>query len=446
MQKSMKIVIGVTAAAVLAVGGLAGYRMYGTYQTNKQAEALAKEQKLQRDTVASYADKTYTGKKVMDQDISNKNKEEIVAVLKEAESAYQDRKAVVTVDGTAHTYSMKDLKEQIVYLFQDGTSYQAGDEESAADKLISMDKDLSVEEQYAIIKGKQAATEETVTIQCTYSKKGLNKVIEALKKKYVIPVTNAHIDAKGKISSTKDGQDLDTAQIKKELKAYLNNSELTDDFSGSYQTTVVEPTWTAKELKKVNTVISSFSTTFVSTTARGHNIKVGASRVNGICLLPGEKVSFDERVHDKSDGQSFQKANSYLKGQVVQTDGGGICQISTTAYNAILRAGILPSKRMPHSMPVSYVPLGLDAAISEGVKDLEITNTLDVPILILAKVKKNTLTFEIKSYKNALGEYSYKPRSEKLSSIKAKAYLDVYKNGKKEKSILLHTDTYQPHN
>ncbi|MCI5639403.1 MAG: tetratricopeptide repeat protein, partial [Lachnospiraceae bacterium] len=62
MQKSMKIVIGVTAAAVLAVGGLAGYRMYGTYQTNKQAEALAKEQKLQRDTVASYADKTYTGK------------------------------------------------------------------------------------------------------------------------------------------------------------------------------------------------------------------------------------------------------------------------------------------------------------------------------------------------------------------------------------------------
>ena len=307
-----------------------------------------------------------------------------------------------------------------------------------------MDKELSVLDQYAIIQQEMKPSAEKITIECKSSSKGLKAVRSSLQSKYVIPVTNAHMKANGKITGTKDGQALDLDAIQKDLKTYLNSSEQ-KDYENSYATSVVKPSWYPKDLKKINTVISSFETTFVHTTDRGHNIQVGVSRVNGICLLPGESCSFDERIHDNSDGQAFRKANSYLRGQVVQTDGGGICQISTTAYNAILRAGILPAKRYPHSMPVHYVPLGLDAAISEGVKDLKITNTLDVPIMIYAKTKQNRLIFEVKSYKNALKGYQYKPRAVQLTSVSAKAYLDIYKGKKKVKSILLHTDKYQQH-
>lgn len=442
MRKFYKFAIGMVAAAFIVAGAGGGYYVYEKHQEKKAARENARIIKEHQDMVASYADKTFSGKWILEQDLSNMTMEQMVPVLKSEMEKYKNRVVTVSVDDKSTTYSMKDLKEKIRYVCSDGTKFSYGEEEELAAKLIGIDKDLPVEEQYEILQGQEAATEEKVTISCSYSKKALEGVIDKLKEQYIIPVTNAHMDAKGKISATKDGQDLDVATIKKELKGYLNSNTL-DNFAGVYNTTVVEPTWRKKDLKKINTVISSFQTTFVHTSDRGHNIQVGASRVNGICLLPGESVSFDERIHDNSDGQVFRKANSYLKGQVVQTDGGGICQISTTAYNAILRAGILPEKRYPHSMTVHYVPLGLDAAISEGVKDLKIKNTLDVPILILAKTKKNTLTFQIKSYKNALKGYKYKPRSVQLTSLSAKAYLDVYKKGKKEKSILLHTDKYQ---
>lgn len=99
--------------------------------------------------------------------------------------------------------------------------------------------------------------------------------------------------------------------------------------------------------------------------------------------------------------------------------------------------------RLPHSMSVHYVPLGLDAAISEGVKDLLVENTLDVPILIKAFTNGNTLTFQIVSYKGALKDYRYEPRSVVLSSLKAEAYLDIYKDDKLKESKFLHTDTYR---
>lgn len=444
MKKRYGIAIGVAVVVILVVAGLFGRSRYAAYKKEKEAAKHAKYEQQMNQKVTSYADKTYGDKWVLDTELADMTAEQITPLLKEAMQKYSERKVTITVDGEAQSYSMKDCKEKIRYVCSDGTRFRAGEEKQLAEKLIAMDKDLSVIDQYAILKKEAKPSTEKITIECKSTSKGLKAVRSALQAKYVIPVTNAHMKANGKITGTKNGQTLDLDTIQKELKKYLN-SDTQQDYQASYETSVVEPRWYPKDLKKINTVISKFETTFVHTSDRGHNIQVGASRVNGICLLPGETTSFDERIHDNSDGQSFRKANSYLKGQVVQTDGGGICQISTTAYNAILRAGILPEKRYPHSMPVHYVPLGLDAAISEGVKDLKITNTLDVPIMIYGKTKGNRLIFEVKSYKNALKGYQYKPRAVQLSSVSAKAYLDVYKGKKKVKSILLHTDRYQQH-
>lgn len=437
-----KAVLGFVIAfgiSVVAVGACYGYQ---NYQEHKAKKAYAKEKKEREALVASYQDKTYGEKSLEDISLSEMTEEEIVSLLSEKADLLQQRTVTLQINETSFPFTMKDLKEKITYHCSDGTEYALGEEEELARRMIQMDKELSVEEQYQIIQGEKEPQRFQVELKCKYNKKVLNQVMDTFNKRYVIPVTNAHIDEKGRISQTKEGQDLDLKTIRSGLKKYLNQ-ESAEDYYAAYETTVVRPVWTKKDLRKVNTVISRFATTFVPTSERGHNIKVGASRINGTCLLPGESVSFDQVVHDDSDGQSFRKAGSYLRGQVVQTEGGGICQISTTAYNAILRTGILPEKRYPHSMPVHYVPLGLDAAISEGVKDLLVKNTLDVPILILAKVKGNQLVFSIKSYKGALKGYTYKPRAVILSSLSAKAYLDVYQKGRKQKSILLHTDRYQ---
>ena len=93
-------------------------------------------------------------------------------------------------------------------------------------------------------------------------------------------------------------------------------------------------------------------------------------------------------------------------------------------------------------MPVGYSKLGLDAALSVGGKDLIIKNTLDVPILILCKAQKGTLTVAIQSYKDALKGKTYKPRSEKITDKEAKTFLDVYVGKTKQETISLSHDTY----
>ena len=104
---------------------------------------------------------------------------------------------------------------------------------------------------------------------------------------------------------------------------------------------------------------------------------------------------------------------------------------------------MIPEKRYPHSMPVGYAKMGLDAALSVGGKDLVIENKWNVPLLILAEAKSGTLAVAIQSYKNALDGYQYKPRAIQESALQASAYLDVYKGKKKIKTIPLGTDVYE---
>lgn len=433
-----KVLIGLIAATSVGILAVAGLYLKG--KMDARAEAALREKQMQ--DVDNHQTISYGNKTVDEINLSNQTAEQITDKLKEVLSVYRKRKVILTVNGKEHTYTMKKLKESYVYKGSDGQQFAVGEEQKLAEHIVGLDKELDWQDQYAILSGDKQAAEYTVSIQTRVNKKCVNQVIKKLSDKYNIPVQNSHIKKNGSISKTSKGRVLKTKAMKKDLQSYLKGDSK-EDYSASYETEVVEPTWYPRDLRKVKKVISSFTTSFISTTSRGHNIQVGASRINGICLLPGESASFDQIVHDSSDGQVFREAGSYLNGRTVQTKGGGICQISTTAYNALLRAGIIPAKRYPHSMPVHYVPLGLDAAISEGVKDLVVKNTLDVPIVIKMFTKGNSLTTQIISYKGARKGYSYQPRAVQLSSTSAKAYLDIYKKGKKISTQLLHTDSYR---
>ncbi len=442
MKKLYKVLAaaGVTGAVALAViGGMYGVNYYAG---QKEARAAIAETKRREGIVENRREVSYGNKMLGSIDLSGMTAEEITTKLKAESKVYKDRKVKVTVDGRKYKFSMKELDEKIFYKASDGTKFQTGDEGKIAEIIVNMDKDRDMQEQYNIITGKESPSGYSVKVKCQYNKKKLEKFIKKLEENHVKAVVNSRITKSGVITEPEEGRSLKLDKIKNGLKEYLQ-SDKKENYKAEYKTKAIKPEWTKDDIKKVNTVISEFSTSFVSASSRGHNIQVGASRINGTFLLPGERVSFDKVIHDGSDGQSFQAAGSYLNGKVVQTEGGGICQVSTTAYNALLLAGITPARRLPHSMTVHYVPLGLDAAISEGVKDLVVENKYDVPIIIKAFTEGNTLTFQIVSYKGVLGDYTYKPRSVPLSSLKAEAYLDIYKNGKLKESKFLHTDTYR---
>ena len=217
MKKGYQIVIGAAVALALVGGGLAGRAMYTEHQRNQAAAEHAKQEKLMNDKVTSHADKTYGNKWILDTELSGKTAEQITPLLKAVMQKYSERKVTITVDGEAQTYSMKDCKEKIRYVCSDGTKFKPGEEDNLAQRLIAMDKELSVLDQYAIIQQEMKPSAEKITIECKSSSKGLKAVRSSLQSKYVIPVTNAHMKANGKITGTKDGQALDLDAIQKDL-------------------------------------------------------------------------------------------------------------------------------------------------------------------------------------------------------------------------------------
>lgn len=145
-----------------------------------------------------------------------------------------------------------------------------------------------------------------------------------------------------------------------------------------------EPQGRAEDLEKVKDVLGTFTTSFSSSgQARSENVANGCRLLNGITMYPGDEISTLETITPFSEENGYYMAASYLNGQVVDSLGGGICQVSTTLYNAVLRAELEVTERYNHSMIVTYVDPSADAAIAESSgKDFKFKNNLDYPVYI----------------------------------------------------------------
>lgn len=182
----------------------------------------------------------------------------------------------------------------------------------------------------------------------------------------------------------------------------LINDHLTQDWN--CQTCVIvldveveEPKGSMEELAQVKDVLGSFTTSFkTSNASRSANVENGCRLIDGTLLYPGEEFSAYTAVSPFSEANGYYMAGSYLNGKVVDSLGGGICQVSTTLYNAVLRAELEVTERHNHSMVVSYVPRSADAAIAESAgKDFRFVNNLDYPIYIEGCIDKKQITFNI---------------------------------------------------
>jgi vancomycin resistance protein YoaR len=151
-----------------------------------------------------------------------------------------------------------------------------------------------------------------------------------------------------------------------------------------------------EKLAEIKEVVSEFHTHFPKRQFnRNSNIKLASSRLNGVILMPGEQLSFNKTVGERTIKQGFKLAGVYKNGKHDTGIGGGICQVSTTLYNASLFGNLKIVRRSNHSMPVAYVPLGRDATVDFGSLDLVVANDYPTPIAINSEYVPGTLTFRV---------------------------------------------------
>lgn len=181
-----------------------------------------------------------------------------------------------------------------------------------------------------------------------------------------------------------EGLELNVDSAVRTISDYLENNWTSDNTAVlNLETQITEPEGSAEELANIKDLLGSFTTSFsTSGSNRCKNVSSGASHINGTVLYPGEEFSAYETVSPFTEANGYAMAGSYLNGEVVDSMGGGICQVSTTLYNAVLRAELNVTERSPHSMTVHYVDLSEDAAIAGTYKDFKFVNSTEYPIYI----------------------------------------------------------------
>ena len=226
------------------------------------------------------------------------------------------------------------------------------------------------------------------------------KVVKKKAKKFLAKKKDATITRKdGKFVITKqvDGVDIDFEANADKLTEVFSKKDWDHKsvvFPMDY--TLDKAKHTKKELSAIKDVLGTFTTSYAgSASGRCANVENGASLINGTLLYPGDSFSVYSKVAPFTADNGYHLEGSYSNGQTVQTYGGGICQVSTTLYNAVLRAELNVTERSNHSMTVHYVPLSADAAISGTDKDLKFTNNLDHPVYIQGVAGGSSITFTI---------------------------------------------------
>ena len=157
-----------------------------------------------------------------------------------------------------------------------------------------------------------------------------------------------------------------------------------------------QPKITSDDLKTIEDVLGTCTTDFSSSgAARSTNLAVGAGKINGRVLMPGEVISGYECLQPFTIENGYKTAAAYENGQVVDSIGGGVCQIATTLYDAALQAEMEIVQRQNHSMIVTYVKPSMDAAIAGTYKDIKIKNNYSTPVYIEGYTSGKKLIFTI---------------------------------------------------
>ena len=305
-------------------------------------------------------------------DLSGLTKEE----AKEAINAYISGKAEEKITLTIGDEELNVSRESL------GVSWN---NEEVVDEALALGKSGNLIKRYKALKDLQfdnkvydlrytADTEliqTVVTEKCTkYNQKAVNVGLKKTDSGFVV------VDGK-------QGVVVDESGAVKTILAFIEGDYSEENTTVAVPTMISEPIGSAEELAKVKDKLGTFKTSFrTSDSDRSKNVRTGVAHIDGTVLYPGETFSTYEYVNPFTEENGYAMAGSYLNGKVVDSLGGGICQVSSTLYNAVLLSELEIVERSPHSMMVTYVQASADAAIAGTYKDFKFKNNTNAPVYI----------------------------------------------------------------
>lgn len=326
-------------------------------------------------------DTIYEGVSIDGIDMSDKNKEETLKILQDKKEAdLKDQK--MTIKGSEKSYDIKLNDIGIEYAYEDAVdeAYSLGRNGNLFRKLIDI----------ASIK----KNKEEVKLKFTYDRKKIEEKIINIAEEVDLQAMDSEISIEeGKViaSEEKDGYKVKQEKLLSQIEKNIDRLEAIE-----IPLEVVKAKYKKEYYSKINGVIGESSTSFNSSgPGRVKNIEISARAFNGKLVHPGEILSYNSTIGTINSQAGYQNAPVIVNGDLVPGMGGGVCQTSTTLYNALLRADLTVTERSHHSIPSSYMDKGLDAVVVENHLDLKFRNDFDYPVYISSWVAGKTVYFKV---------------------------------------------------
>lgn len=244
-----------------------------------------------------------------------------------------------------------------------------------------------------------------------------------------------------------EGVDFDTNK----LATMINDNPLQEEYIIDLDYTKPEITVNDLGAEAFPDLLASFSTNYyTSNTDRTTNLRLAANKIDGTVVMPGEIFSYNKVVGKRTIAAGYKEAAIYQDGEVTNGLGGGICQISTTLYNAAIKAGMLIEERRNHMFVPSYASAGTDATVVWGSTDFKFENRRNYPVKIETSVRDGVANIKIYGLKTSEDYDIYnlsigtKVKKNTASSLVVESYR-IYKdaNGNVVRQDKLYTDTYK---
>lgn len=411
--------------------------------------------------VKSWEDKVYPGVHAYGVDLSGKTKEEAVTVLNDQLSTL--------VNGKTITVTVGDKNFEIKYSDL-GSTINA---DKTAEEALAYGKNEGMFKKNSYIKD---GVDTEVNTDLTYDEAKLKEFEDKVITEVEVPAVDASIEinyGEKYITPEVIGKKIDAEELHTKLVACIDpDPNKTETVSLELQD--YSPKITAEALNKINGVIGSFSGSYTNDgTGRVTNMRLATGYINGTLLMPGDEFSYNKTIKDTTPENGYEKANTYVGSEVVPNYGGGVCQISTYLYRAVITSNLRSTIRYNHSMMVGYSEPSLDATVFEGDIDYRFVNTYNSPVYIEGYMSGSSIGFNVygnteekgnKTYElvnNVLEKYDYtteyvddptleegktKTKLNGAAGYKSEGYLITYENGVEVNRELISTDIYQPMN
>ena len=285
-----------------------------------------------------------------------------------------------------------------------------------------------------------------INLNVTYDESKLSDFIEDIRKDIDVDVTEANFEIKGYgeivRTQSKVGKEVEVIKLKEKIYNMFVNKEIEDI---KLPVKIVNPSITTEDVNSIDTVLGQFSTSFNDSSSRGSNIHVAGESTSNKLIMPNEVFSYNKATGARNWINGYKTAKVIVGGKYVDGEGGGVCQVSTTIYNAALLSGVGIEEVHNHTFQSRYVPRGRDASVSYGYTDLKLKNNFTHPIYIYNIVGNGCITSRIYGCKEDKQKLYIKTEEEhKKDNIIVKTYR-IYLDEESNKIIeeLISTSKYK---